>query len=113
MVEACQGKDEVMTVREEEISAKQKALSEAEMKVVSLVDNCTSLKEKLVEKMAQIHSQNTDIQKLKLLGALSKKLCLLTYKLHYELARLYNHVCTHSSYLSVGLGKICMQGVVA
>ena len=62
MEEVCQGKDEAMAVKEQEIAARQRALSEAEQQVGSLADECAALKGKLEGNTEQILSLQADIQ---------------------------------------------------
>ena len=64
MEEVCRGKDEVVTVKEQEIAAKQRALSEAERLVGSLAEECAALKGKLEGNTEQILSLQVDIQTL-------------------------------------------------
>ena len=52
-----------MAVKEQEIAAKQRALSEAEQKVGCLAEECTALKGKLKGKKEKIRSLQADIQK--------------------------------------------------
>ena len=50
----CQGKDEVVAVKEQEIAAQQRALSEAEQRVSSLAEECAALKGRLEGHSEQI-----------------------------------------------------------
>ena len=52
-----------MAVKEQEIAAKQSALSEAEQQVGCLAEECTALKSKLEWNTEEIHSLQADIQK--------------------------------------------------
>ena len=54
-----------MAVKEQEIAAKQRALSEAEQQVGSLAEECSALKGKLEGNTKQILSLQADIQTLK------------------------------------------------
>ena len=67
MEEVCQGKDEMVAVKEQEIAAKQRALSEAEQQVGSLAEECAALKSKLEGNTEQILSLQADIQTLQVL----------------------------------------------
>ena len=67
MEEVCRGKDEVVTVKEQEIAAKQRALSEAERQVGSLAEECAALKGKLEGNTEQMLSLQVDIQTLQVL----------------------------------------------
>ena len=67
MEEVCRGKDEVVTVKEQEIAAKQRALSEAERQVRSLAEECAALKGKLEGNTEQILSLQVDIQILQVM----------------------------------------------
>ena len=64
MEEVCQGKDETMAVKEQEIAAKQRALSEADQQVGSLAGECAALKGKLEGNTEQILSLQADIETL-------------------------------------------------
>ena len=52
----CQGKDEVVAVKEQEFAAQQGALSEAEQRVSSLAEECAALKGRLEGHSEQILS---------------------------------------------------------
>ena len=67
MEEVCQGKDEVVAVKEQEIAANQRALSEAEQQVGSLAEECAALKGKLEGNTEQILSLQADIETLQVL----------------------------------------------
>ena len=67
MEEVCQGKDEAMAVKEKEIAAKQRALSEVEQQVGSLTGECAALKGKLEGNTEQIFSLKADIETLQVL----------------------------------------------
>ena len=67
MEEVCRGKDEMVAVKEQEITAKQRALSEAEQQVGSLAEECAALKGKLEGNTEQILSLQADIQTLQVL----------------------------------------------
>ena len=67
MEEVCQGKDEAMAVKEKEIAAKQRALSEVEQQVGSLAGECAALKGKLEGNTEQIFSLKADIETLQVL----------------------------------------------
>lgn len=62
--EVCQGKDEVIVVKEQEIAVKQRGLSEAEQQVESLAEECAALKGRLEGKTEQILSLRADVQTL-------------------------------------------------
>ena len=64
MEELCQGKDEVIAVKEQEIAVKQRGLSEAEQQVTSLAEECAALKGKLEGNTEQILSLRADVQTL-------------------------------------------------
>ena len=64
MEEVCQGKDEMVAVKEQEIAAKQRTLSEVEQQVGSLTDECAALKGELE---GRILSLQEDIQTLQVL----------------------------------------------
>ena len=70
MEEVCQGKDEAMAVKEQEIAAKQRALSEAEQQVGCLAEECAALKGKLEGNTEQLLSLQADIQTLQVLDYL-------------------------------------------
>ena len=70
MNEVCQGKDKMLVARELEIAAKERALETMEGKVVSLVEQCASLRGELAKKSEVIHSQNMDIQRLQVIDFL-------------------------------------------
>ena len=55
-MEVCQGKDEVVAVKEQEIVVQQRALSEAEQRVSSLAEECAALKGRLEGHSEQILS---------------------------------------------------------
>ena len=56
-----------MAMKEQEIAAKQRALSEAEQQVGSLAGECAALKGKLEGNTEQIFSLQADIQTLQVL----------------------------------------------
>ena len=64
MEEICQGKDKAMAVKEREIRAKQRALSEAEQQVGSLAEECATLKGNLEGNTEKILSLQADVQTL-------------------------------------------------
>ena len=61
MEEICRGNNDAMAVKEQEIAAKQRALSEAEQRVGSLAEECATLKGKLEGNTEQILSLKADI----------------------------------------------------
>ena len=64
MEEVCQGKDEVVAAKEQEIAANQRALSEAKQQVGSLAEECAALKGKLEGNTEQILSLQAHIETL-------------------------------------------------
>ena len=61
----CQGKDEVVAVKEQEIAAQQRALSEAEQRVNSLAEECAALKGRLEghsEQILSLQAHNNTLQ---------------------------------------------------
>ena len=98
MVEVCQGKDEMVVAREQDNAAKQRVLEKMEVKVVSLVEQCTSLREELARKTEELFCRNMDIRRLQVIHFLLKH-----YKLgHYSIA---NHLSLYRkhSFLNTGL----------
>ena len=88
MEEACQGKDDVMAVKEQEIAAKQRALSEAEQQVGSLAEECAALNGKLEGNTEQILSLQVDIETLQVLHVLLRLCCtflLVSYLMYHFL----------------------------
>ena len=65
----CQGKDEVVAVKEQEIAAEQKALSEAEQRVSSQAEECAALKGRLEGHSEQTLSLQVDNRTLRVLIA--------------------------------------------
>ena len=63
----CQGKDEVVAVKEQEIAVQQKALSETEQRVSSLAEECAALKGRLEGHSEQILSLQVDNRTLRVL----------------------------------------------
>ena len=63
----CQGKDEVVAVKEQEIAAQQRALSEGEQRVSSLAEECAALKGRLEGHSEQILSLQVDTRTLRVL----------------------------------------------
>ena len=78
MEEVCQGKDEMVAVKEQEIAAKQRALSEAEQLVESLTENCAALKGKLEGNKEQILSLKADIHTLQVTCTMFLSLSVIT-----------------------------------
>ena len=65
----CQGKDEVVAVKEQEIAAQQRALSETEQRVSSQAEECAALKGRLEGHSEQILSLQVDNRTLRVLIA--------------------------------------------
>ena len=61
----CQGKDEVVAVKEQEIAVQQRALSEAEQRVSSLAEECAAQKGRLEghsEQILSLQAHNNTLQ---------------------------------------------------
>ena len=85
MEEVCQGKDELVAVKEQEIASKQKALSEAEQQVGSLVKKCAALKGNLEGNTEQILSLQADVQTLQVTCTIGNMLAIyLKSKEHFQ-----------------------------
>ena len=92
MEEVCQGKDEVVAVKEQVITAKQRELSEAEQQVESLTEECANLKGKLEGNTEQILSLQAEIQTLQVLTSSTYSTCV-----YYTCSEKGSHYCQVSS----------------
>ena len=64
----CQGKDEMMAVKEQEIAVQQRALSDERQRVSSLAEECAALKGRLEGQSEQILSLQVDNRRLKVIA---------------------------------------------